>query len=233
MTSESQLADRFRQIQLQVAAACQRSHRDPSQVTIVGASKSQPIDRLAWAWNAGLRVFGENRVQEALSKSPQLPTDIDWHLIGPLQSNKAKKAAELFTTVHSIDRVKIARVLDREAAKAGRPLRGFVEINLAGEDTKHGFDPHDLASQIETLADLKSLEIVGLMAIPPFESDHDKARSWFRALRELRDNIVSVPPWTSCPGFLSMGMSHDYELAIEEGATHVRIGTALFGPRNL
>lgn len=233
MTSESQIAERLRQIHLNIAAACERSRREPSEVTIVGASKSQPVERLAWAWNSGLKVFGENRVQEALSKSSQLSADIDWHLIGPLQSNKAKRAAELFSTVHSIDRIKIARLLDREAAQVGRPLRGFVEINLAREDTKHGFDPDDLAGQIEPLADLKSLEIVGLMAIPPFESDRDKARSWFRALRELRDSIISLPPWTDCPGFLSMGMSHDYDLAVEEGATHVRIGTALFGPRNL
>ena len=111
-------------------------------------------------------------------------------------------------------------------------LRGFVEVNLAGEPTKHGFDPRNLVSQIEPLSDLSSIEIVGLMAIPPFESDPDKARGWFRALRELRDEMVSAARWTKCPGYLSMGMSHDYQLAVEEGATHVRIGTALFGPRD-
>jgi pyridoxal phosphate enzyme (YggS family) len=231
MTEETNLADRFHHIQHQVIAACERSRREPSDITIVGASKTQPIEKLSWAWSAGLQVFGENRVQEALAKSQGLPDEIDWHLIGPLQSNKARKAVELFSTIHSIDRIKIARVLDREASKIGRKLCGFVEVNLAGEPTKHGFDPRDLVNQIEPLSDLSSLEIIGLMAIPPFEADPAKARDWFRALRKLRDELILAPVWKNCPGYLSMGMSHDYELAVEEEATHVRIGTALFGPR--
>lgn len=232
MSSESQLVDRFRQVQQHVAEACERVGRDLEEVTIVGASKSQPVERLAWAWDAGLRVFGENRVQEALSKSPQLSSEIDWHLIGPLQSNKAKKAAGFFSTVHSIDRIKIARALDREAVHEGRPMRGFIEVNLASEPTKHGFDPKGLTTQLEAFQELQALEIVGLMAIPPFESAEDESRRWFRKLRHLRDELLEKPEWRECPGYLSMGMSHDYALAIEEGATHVRIGTALFGPRD-
>ena len=232
MTTESQLSARFDQIEQSVIAACERAGREPSEITIVGASKSQPIERLSWAWNAGLKVFGENRVQEAIAKSEQLPEDIDWHLIGPLQSNKVKRAAQLFSTIHSVDRLKIARRLDSEAEDSGKRLRGFLEINLAGESSKHGFDPENLIDQIEPLADLGWLEIVGLMAIPPFESEDDRARHWFRTLRMLRDDLVSTEPWRKCPGWLSMGMSHDYALAIEEGATHVRIGTALFGKRN-
>lgn len=231
MNSETGLSQRFRQIQLDIEAACRESGRNRSTVTIVGASKSQPVERLAWAWNSGLRVFGENRVQEAVTKAPQLDDGIDWHLIGPLQSNKAKKAVELFSTVHSIDRPKIARVLDREAERIGRHLQGFIEVNLADESTKHGFSPTTLLDEIDGLADLGSLEIVGLMAIPPFESNPARSRDWFAKLRELRDQMVSTPPWTDCPGLLSMGMSLDYGLAVEEGATHVRVGTALFGPR--
>lgn len=231
MSSESRLVDRFHQVQARVESACKKVGRDPSSVTLVGASKSQPIERLSWAWDAGLRVFGENRVQEAIRKSASLPSEIDWHLIGPLQSNKVKKAVEIFSTVHSIDRVRIAHALDREAARRGRILRGFLEINLAGESTKHGFDAERLIGQIEPLAGLGSLDIVGLMAIPPLESDADKSRRWFRKLRELRDGLIADTRWSDCPGYLSMGMSQDFELAIEEGATHVRIGTALFGSR--
>jgi len=231
MSSESRLVDRFRQVQARVETACKRAGRDPGDVTLVGASKSQPIERLSWAWSAGLRVFGENRVQEAIHKSASLPSEIDWHLIGPLQSNKVKKAVGIFSTVHSIDRVKIANALDREAARRGRILKGFLEINLAGESTKHGFDTAGFIGQIESLAELGSLDIVGLMAIPPLESNADKSRQWFRRLRELRDDLIAEARWSDCPGYLSMGMSQDFELAIEEGATHVRVGTALFGSR--
>lgn len=231
MSSQAQLAARFDDIQRRIELACKRVGRDPAEVAIVGASKSQPVERLAWAWEVGLEIFGENRVQEALAKQAELPTEIDWHLIGPLQSNKARKAAEIFSTIHSIDRLKIARALDREADRLGRSLRCFVEVNLAAEETKHGFAPEDLAARLEPLTELGALDIIGLMAIPPFESDPDKARAWFRQLRELRDRLAATGPLRASPGYLSMGMSQDFELAIEEGATHVRIGTSLFGPR--
>ncbi len=205
--------------------------RSPDEITIVGASKSQPIERLQWACRAGLRVFGENRVQEALTKIPELPAEVEWHLIGPLQSNKVKKAVPYFAAVHSVDRLKIARALDREASQSDAPLLGFLEINLAAEDTKHGFLPAALMDQLPHLQELEALELVGLMAIPPFEADAQDSRRWFRQLRELRDRLFAEEPWSDRPGFLSMGMSHDYEVAVEEGATHVRIGTSLFGPR--
>jgi pyridoxal phosphate enzyme (YggS family) len=152
-------------------------------------------------------------------------------LIGPLQTNKAKKIVPAFAAVHSIDRLKIARVLDKEAAKLEQTLTGFLEINLAAEESKHGFLPAALPGQLEELAGLEHLRIVGLMAIPPFEADPQASRAWFRQLRDLRDQICSLEGWSDCPGMLSMGMSHDYDVAIEEGATHVRIGTSLFGPR--
>lgn len=231
MSSQVRLAARFEDILQRIELACKRAGRDPGEISIVGASKSQPVERLAWAWEAGLRIFGENRVQEALAKQPELPSGIDWHLIGPLQSNKARKAAEIFSTVHSIDRLKIARALDREARRLDRRLRCFVEVNLAAEESKHGFAPDDLATRVEPLIEFDALEIVGLMAIPPLETDSDRARTWFRQLRELRDGLTSTDRWGSWPGYLSMGMSQDFELAIEEGATHVRIGTSLFGPR--
>ena len=231
MSSSSQVAANLDTIRQRVLDACRRTGRDPDEITILGASKHQPIERLRWAWEAGLRVYGENRVQEALWKMAELPDEIEWHLLGPLQSNKAKKVVPAFAAVHSIDRPKIARILDKEAAKLGQVLPGFLEVNLAAEDSKHGFLPAALPEQLEELAELEHLRIVGLMAIPPFEADSQASRGWFRQLRDLRDEIYLVEGWSDFPGMLSMGMSHDYDVAIEEGATHIRVGTALFGPR--
>lgn len=213
-----------------IEKACQKAGRDPAEVALVGACKRQPIARLQAAYDAGLRIFGENRVQEASANQPRLPDDISWHLIGPLQSNKARKAAELFDVVESVDRIKIAHALDREATKLERRLACFLEVNLAGESTKHGFAVAEVTSATREMARLSSLDLVGLMAIPPPAETPDGARHWFRELRRLRDDLRSR--LDGFPGFLSMGMSDDFEVAIEEGATHVRIGTALFGARN-
>lgn len=232
MTTEAQVASNLERIRRNIRDACERSGRDPREITILGASKSQPLERLVWAWAAGLRVFGENRVQEAQAKMPRLPPAAEWHLIGPLQSNKAKKAVPLFHAIHSVDRLKIARALDREATRLERPLQAFVEVNLGAEETKHGFLPRDLALQLDPLAELETLRIVGFMAIPPFAEDPEASRHWFRQLRQLRDELCARSEWSDCPGLLSMGMSHDYPIAVEEGATHVRIGTLLFGPRD-
>lgn len=224
------IGERFADVRDRIAAACRRCGRDPGEVTLVGAAKLQPVERIRAARDAGLRVVGENRVQEAASKQPQLP-GLEWHLIGPLQSNKAKRAAQLFSAIHSIDRVKIARLLDREARLLDKSLDGFLEINLGREESKHGFDPDSLLEQARPLAELRKLRIVGLMAIPPWETEIERARRWFRMLRALRDELCSTPGWSACKGWLSMGMSSDFEAAIEEGATHVRVGTLLFGER--
>jgi pyridoxal phosphate enzyme (YggS family) len=224
-------SDRFGAVMSRVTAACESSRRDPSQVTLIGASKSQPLDRMRSAWEAGLRIFGENRVQEALVKMDQLPPEVEWHLIGPLQSNKARKVVPQFTAIHSIDRIKIAMALDAEARKQGARLQGFLEVNLGGEPTKHGFAADAVVDQAGPMADLEGLDIVGLMAIPPFEPEIERMRGWFRKLRRLRDELCSRAEWARCPGYLSMGMSYDFEVAVEEGATHIRVGTALFGPR--
>jgi len=170
-------------------------------------------------------------VQEAEEKRPLLPAEAAWHLIGPLQSNKTARAAALFNAVHSIDRPKIARRLDGAAVACGRRLVGFLEVNLGAEPSKHGFAPEALAAAASELVELEGLRVEGLMAIPPWEDDPQRMRRWFRRLRELRDGLFSLAAWADRPGHLSMGMSGDYEIAIEEGATHVRVGTALFGPR--
>jgi PLP dependent protein len=228
--------ERLAGIRRRIAAACARAGRDPATVTLVGASKTQPVAVLARFLAAGLAVLGENRVQEAQAKRrelaamPGLPP-VEWHLIGPLQSNKVRPALDVFACIHSLDRPAIALAVDREAARRGVGFTGLVEVNLGEEPSKHGFPPHGLAAAVRPLAALANLRIAGLMAIPPLADGADAARGWFRRLRELRDDLGSRPEWAGWPGWLSMGMSDDFELAIEEGATHVRIGTALFGPR--
>ena len=215
--------------------AAKRAGRRPEEVTLVGVTKMHPAALVEAAWRAGLRVVGENRVQEALEKSQELADRPDvapeWHLIGPLQSNKVRAALELFRTIHSIDRVKIAEAIDREAGARGLAVQGFLAINVGDEESKHGFSPRGLAEAVRPLADLANLRIVGLMAIPPQGDDPEESRPWFRKLRELRDDFAARPEWKDFPGLLSMGMSDDFEVAVEEGATHVRVGTALFGPR--
>jgi pyridoxal phosphate enzyme (YggS family) len=224
--------ERVRQIQARIGEACARAGRDPGSVTLVGASKEQPVARLRQAYDAGLRIFGENRVQEAQRKAGELPGDVEWHLLGPLQTNKAKAAVELFRVCHAVDRAKAADALARAAAAGGAEIAAFLEVNLGSEASKHGFAPAGLAAEARPLASLPGLRVVGLMAIPPLAESAEGMRPWFRRLRELRDELAAAPEWAGWPGFLSMGMSDDFEVAIEEGATHVRIGTALFGPRS-
>ena len=229
--------ERLAAIQRRIAAACARAGRDPATVTLVGASKTHGAPALAPFVAAGLRVLGENRVQEAQAKRRELAAvqglpAIEWHLIGPLQSNKVRPALDLFSCVHSLDRPAIAAAIDKEAARrGGAGAAGLVEVNLGEEPSKHGFPPGGLAAALRPLAALGNLRILGLMAIPPAAASAAAARPWFRRLRELRDELGSRPEWAAWPGWLSMGMSDDFEVAIEEGATHVRIGTALFGPR--
>lgn len=228
--AEAEVSANVARVRERIAAAAERSGRDPATVTLVGAAKRQPPERLRAAWQAGLLVFGENLVQEAEAHREIVP-DAEWHLIGPLQSNKAKRAVELFSTVQSVDRLKIARKLDREAGERGRVLDCFLEVNLAGEESKAGFPARDLAARVTPVAELPNLRVLGLMAIPPHPERPEDSRPWFRRLRELSEELAGHPDWPSWPGCLSMGMTADFEVAIEEGATHVRVGTALFGKR--
>jgi pyridoxal phosphate enzyme (YggS family) len=229
------IAERLANLRTRIDEACRRAGRPAGGVTLVGVSKTQPAAAVAEALRAGLTVFGENRVQEAIAKSRELPsgmaTGIAWHLIGPLQSNKVRAALGLFQTIHSIDRPGIAEAIDREAGARGLSVSGFLEVNLGGEASKHGFPADGLAGAARPLAGLPHLRIAGLMAIPPQGGSPEDSRPWFRRLRELRDELAGRPEWAGFPGWLSMGMSEDFEVAVEEGATHVRVGTALFGPR--
>lgn len=230
--TEMSVAQRLADIRRRIDAAARRAGRDGDDITLVGAAKRQPTERLEEAAASGLRAFGENRVQEARDHAQVLPAGLEWHLIGPLQSNKARLAVELFDVLHSVDRPKIARLLEREAAARDRVLPALLEVNLGGEESKHGFAVDGLAEAVAPLADYQHLRVMGLMAIPPFEDDPERSRPWFRHLRELRDALFARDEWAGRPGWLSMGMSHDFEVAIEEGATQVRVGTALFGARD-
>jgi pyridoxal phosphate enzyme (YggS family) len=221
---------RLAEIGERIAAAARRAGRDPATVRLVGAAKNQPVEALEAAYAAGLRRFGENRVQEAAAKAPALPADVEWHLFGPLQTNKARTAVRLFGTFHAIDREKAARALDAEAAAAKRRVRALLEVNLGGESSKHGFAPEGLALAVAPLAGLAQVEIVGLMAIPP-PGEPAAVRAHFRRLRALRDELDRRAEWHGRLVELSMGMSDDFELAIEEGATYVRVGTLQFGAR--
>lgn len=224
------IAENLAGIRKRINDACERSARAPETVELLAVSKRQPLERLQTAIDAGQEVFGESQVQEAVSKAAVLALDLEWHLIGPLQSNKVKAAARLFHTIHSVDREKIARLLNKEAAKLNRRLNVFFQINIGSESSKHGF-AEDAWESIRPLLDLEHLHPLGLMAIPPYEEDPQQARAWFRRLREMRDEMSSWPECKSLNLGLSMGMSHDFEIAIEEGSTHVRVGTDIFGVR--
>jgi pyridoxal phosphate enzyme (YggS family) len=226
-----ELSFRYAEVERRIAAACVRAGRERASVTLVGASKLQPAALLREAYDLGLRVFGENRVQEAVKKAAELPPDADWHLLGPLQSNKVRAAVAAFSTFHAVDRASIAHELEREAARQGRRIVGFAEVNLGGEATKHGFAAEGLAAALAPIAAFRHLELRGLMAIPPPASSPEGSRPWFRQLSALLRELAARPEWSGRMTELSMGMSDDFEVAIEEGATRVRVGTRLFGER--
>ncbi len=222
-------AANFASVQQRMAAACERAGRDPAAVTLVAVSKNHPPETVQAAAALGLTVFGENRVQEAKAKIPLSPGRLQWHLIGHLQSNKCRDAVELFQMIESVDSLALAQELQKWAAKAARTLPVLLEVNVAGEASKFGYRRDLLLAELAQINALTKLEIHGLMTVAPWSPDPEKVRPVFRRLRELRtecEQVLGAP----LP-HLSMGMSGDFEVAIEEGATLVRIGTALFGPR--
>lgn len=212
-----------------ILQAAEKAGRDPSSVRLLAVSKKVPAERLRILWGLGHRLYGENRVQEARVKIPDMPAGGEWHFIGGLQTNKAKEAVEWFDVIESVDRVELAQELQKRAETAGKNLKVLLEINVGGEAAKHGAKPEQAEQLLRTVNGLSRLEVRGLMAIPPFREEPEQARPFFRKLREIRDSLEQVCG-AGLPD-LSMGMSHDFEVAIAEGATLVRIGTALFGPR--
>jgi PLP dependent protein len=219
-------------IRSRVARACERATRAPSSVRLVAISKTHPVDCVRAAFAAGQTRFGENRVQEALEKiGDSSDMAIEWHLVGHLQTNKARKAAGAFACIHSIDGADLLRRVDDAAAEADRTPELFVQVDLAGEPAKHGATAESLLSIFEAAGRCRAARIAGLMVLPPYTPDPEDARPYFRRLAAVRDELAGrgVPP--SMLRELSMGMSHDFEVAIEEGATLVRVGTAIFGAR--
>ena len=224
------LEENYSRLCREIRQAAERAGREPAAVRLLAVSKKMPAERLRILWGLGHRLFGENRVQEARAKIPEMPAGGEWHFIGGLQTNKAKEAVEWFDVIESVDRMDLGEELQKRAEAAGKNLRVMIEVNVGGEAAKHGAKAEEAGALLQALNGMSRLEVRGLMAIPPFREDPEEARPFFRKLREIRDQLEQ----SSGAGLpeLSMGMSHDFAVAIAEGSTLVRIGTALFGPRS-
>jgi len=224
-----EIADNLSAIRERMASACARVDRDPEGVQLIAVSKTFPTESVRDACAAGQLVFGESKLQEAEPKIAALPGALHWHFIGGVQRNKVRKLLPYFDVIHAIDSTRLATYADGIADELGLFPKVFLQVNIGSEQTKGGFEPEVLRAEIGSLLELRRLEILGLMCIPPEGPDAESARAWFRALRELRD-ALEVEHAVKLPA-LSMGMSGDFEVAIEEGATHVRVGSSIFGKR--
>jgi len=223
------LSDNLKSVQQRIEAACVRVGRAPSTVTLVAVSKTQPADAVTEAASLGLTLFGENRVQEAKQKIGLCSNRLTWHLIGHLQSNKARDAVHFFQMIQSVDSLELAQEINKWAERSAKTMRILLEVNVAGEASKFGYSPKKLLEELLQINALKKIEIHGLMTVAPWTPEPEKVRPVFKRLHDLKtecENILGAP----LP-HLSMGMSGDFEIAIEEGATMVRVGSALFGPR--
>lgn len=223
------IAQNLEDMRRRMEAAARRVGRDPGEVRLVAVSKTVALERIREAVAAGQRILGENYLQEARGKMAALGPGLCWHMVGHLQTKKAKAAVELFDVIHSVDRLKLAQALDQAAARAGKVQEILIQVNLAAEETKSGAAPETVADLLRQIAQLPHLTVTGLMTMPPWSADPEAVRPYFRVLRELRDRLRhqglgSLPE-------LSMGMTGDFEVAVEEGATLVRVGTAIFGTR--
>lgn len=227
------LSERLEDVRERIHAAADRVNRAIDQITLIAITKTHPTEVIAAGLELGIKDFGENRVQEAEGKIVELGRNAArWHLVGHLQANKARRAVTLFDLIHSLDSVALAQRLDRLCADEGRAeLPVLIQIDLGGEETKTGIEARALPELLDALKDCQRLRLVGLMTLPPYFEDPECARPYFKTLRQLRDELQLQGRFGESPGELSMGMSHDFEIAIEEGATMVRVGTAIFGER--
>ena len=226
------VASNLRSVRSRIDAAARRAGRDASDIRLIAVSKTFSADHVRAAWAAGQRDFGENKVQEALQKIGETSDmEMRWHLIGHLQSNKAKKAAPAFACIHSVDSVDLLKKLDAAAAEHGASPDVLVQLDLAGEATKFGAQAEDARRIVDAAIAARAVRAAGLMLIPPWNDDQEQTRPWFVQLRELRDRWLAEGIPQAALRHLSMGMSHDFEAAIEEGATMIRVGTAIFGKR--
>ncbi|HSQ22768.1 MAG TPA: YggS family pyridoxal phosphate-dependent enzyme [Pyrinomonadaceae bacterium] len=233
VNTANSLIERIAEVRARLTAAADRSDRSVDEITLVAVSKTRPAEAVREAITAGVNDFGENRVQEAESKIPAVGrTAARWHLIGHLQSNKARRAVELFDCIHSLDSLDLAKRLNRICDELDRPeLPLLIQVDLGHEATKMGIEEKGMSELVAVLRDCPRLRLTGLMTLPPFFDEAEKVRPYFRRLRELRDDLKAQGAFGDHPGELSMGMTHDFEIAIQEGATMVRVGTAIFGER--
>jgi hypothetical protein len=225
------VAANLEDIRSRIEAAARQAGRSASDITLVGVTKRIPVERIRPAVDAGLLDIGENYVQEALGKQPALGPDVRWHFIGHLQRNKVRDVVPRFHMVHSVDSVRLADEIDKQAAKCGRTMPVLIEVNLGGEESKFGVARGEVAELAAHVQGLPHVALRGLMTMPPFFEDPEEGRPFYRELRELARSIESDEPAVHLPD-LSMGMTHDFEVAIAEGATFVRVGTGIFGPRD-
>jgi len=221
----------YRGILERIAGAAAKVRRDPREIRLLAAAKSQSVEAIRAALAAGVTLIGENYVQEAADKKRLISASVEWHMIGHLQRNKVRAALDLFDVIESLDNLALARELDKEGAKRGKTIQTFVEVNLGGEENKSGIAREQLRALLDEVGALPHLRIDGLMTVPPFRENLEAVRPYFRELRDLRDQLNELRLPNIQLKELSMGMTHDYTVAIEEGATIVRVGTALFGPR--
>ena len=219
-------------VEKNICSACERAKRDRSEVTLIAVSKTKPVSDVREAMACGITVFGENKVQEIKDKTEEIKEPLSWHMIGHLQVNKVKYLPGRVCMIHSVDNMKLAEEIEKQAAKHDLIMDVLIEVNVAGEDTKFGISPKETPELVKQIADLKHIRIRGLMTIAPYTEDPESNRQYFRELRELKDRINDMGISGVNMDSLSMGMTGDYQVAIEEGATFVRVGTGIFGERD-
>jgi pyridoxal phosphate enzyme (YggS family) len=223
------VSENLKRVNERIAVACESSGRDPSEVKIVAVTKTHPPEVIREAIAAGINIIGENRVQEAEEKYNQIEARVEWHMVGHLQRNKVRNALSIFSMIESLDSLRLALEIEKENAKRGQITPCLIEVNTSGEETKFGVAPRELAELVTELLKLEHVKLVGLMTLGPLTEDKDRIRRSFVQLRELRDRVENI--FGCYLPHLSMGMSDDFEIAVQEGATMVRLGRVLFGPR--
>ena len=226
------LADKLNLVKKNIEEACSTSGRSPEEVTLIAVSKTKPVEMLREAYDAGARVFGENKVQEIMDKYDRLPSDIQWHMIGHLQRNKVKYIIDKVSMIHSVDSLRLAETIEHEAAKKNVCMPILIEVNVAEEESKFGLKTEEVLSLVESVAALPHINIKGLMTIAPYVEDPEENRGIFRQLKKLSVDIAAKNINNITMSVLSMGMTNDYQIAAEEGSTMVRVGTGIFGERD-
>ena len=226
------LRENLEAVEANIQAACERAGRDRSEVTLIAVSKTKPVETLQEAYDLGVRIFGENKAQELAGKYEVLPDDIHWHMIGHMQRNKVKYIVDKVDLIHSVDSVRLAETIEKEAEKRNVTVNILIEVNVAKEESKYGLMPEEVIDFVDKLADFPHLRVKGLMTIAPFVDDPEENRPIFAHLRKLSVDIAKKNIDNITMSILSMGMTNDYQVAIEEGATMVRVGTGIFGARD-